>query len=219
MSLTQFYLLLTPIILFSLTVHEYSHGKVAYILGDDTAKMMGRLTFNPLKHLDIFGVICFYFMGFGWAKPVPVNWNKLRNPHRDMMYVAAAGPASNLILALLFGFLVRVVEPTGDWSAILYIMLCNALFINVALGVFNMIPVFPLDGASILKGLVSPEVAFKLSRFDRYSGFLLLGVFLLDYFAHTQILIGILRLPIEFMVEFFTQEAFHQARRMIPFFR
>ena len=109
-----------------------------------------------------------------------------------------------MILALLFGFLVRVVEPSGDWSAILYIMLCNALFINVALGVFNMIPVFPLDGASILKGLVSPEVALKLSRFDRYSGFLLLGVFLLDYFAHTQILIGILRLPIEFMVEFFT---------------
>lgn len=215
MSSTQFWLSFTVIILFSLTVHEYSHGRVAYFLGDKTAQRMGRLTFNPIKHLDPLGVICFYFLGFGWARPVPVDWRNFQNPHRDMMYVAVAGPVSNLILALIFGFLVRVVSP--EQNIFLFVMLCYALYINVALAVFNMLPVFPLDGASVLKGLVPPQVAAKLSQFDRYSGFVLLGVFLLDYFAQTGILLTILRLPIGFMVEFFTQEAFPYVKQVIRF--
>ncbi|HCG72184.1 MAG TPA: site-2 protease family protein, partial [Nitrospina sp.] len=79
---------MTPVVLFSLTVHEYSHGRVALMLGDNTAQRLGRLSFNPLRHLDIMGVLFFYFVGFGWAKPVPVNWRNFENPHRDMMYVA-----------------------------------------------------------------------------------------------------------------------------------
>ncbi|CAI2718575.1 site-2 protease family protein [Nitrospina watsonii] len=211
----QFYITFTVIILFSLTVHEYSHGRVAYFLGDNTAKRLGRLTFNPIKHLDIFGVLCFYFLGFGWAKPVPVNGRNFENPHRDMMYVAAAGPASNLILALIFGFLVRVTPP--EQNIFLFVMLCYALYINVALAIFNLLPIFPLDGASVLKGLVSQDMAAKLAVFDRYSGFVLLGVFLLDYFAQTGIILGILRLPMGFMVEFFTQEAFPYVKQVIRF--
>lgn len=215
MESLQFYLFFTVIILFSLTVHEYSHGRVAYFLGDNTAKRLGRLTFNPIKHLDFFGVLCFYFLGFGWAKPVPVDGRNFENPQRDMMYVAAAGPASNLILALIFGFLVRVTPP--EQNLFLFAMLCYALYINVALAIFNLLPIFPLDGASVLKGLVSREMAVKLALFDRYSGFVLLGIFLLDYFAQTGIILGILRLPMGFMVEFFTQEAFPYVKQIIRF--
>lgn len=215
MSSTAFWLSFTVIILFSLTVHEYSHGRTAYILGDRTAQRLGRLTFNPIKHLDPIGVICFYFLGFGWARPVPVDPRNFQNPHRDMMYVAAAGPASNLVLGLIFGFLVRVVSP--EENLYVFVMLCYALYINVALAVFNLLPVFPLDGASVLKGLVSPEMAARLSHFDRYSGFVLLGIFLMDYFAQTGILLTILKFPIGFMVEFFTQEAFPYVKQVIRF--
>ncbi len=215
MSQTEFYLYFTLIILFSLTVHEYSHGKVAFMLGDDTAARKGRLTFNPLKHLDPIGVVAFYFLGFGWAKPVPVDSRNFEHPQRDMMFVAAAGPASNLVLALILGFLIRVISP--EQNMVLFFMLCYGLYINVALAVLNMLPIFPLDGSSVLKGFVSPQVALKLSQFDRYAGFVLLGVFLLDHFARTGILLGMLRLPIGFMVEFFSQEAFHYVKQVIHF--
>jgi Zn-dependent protease len=107
-------LLLIAVILISLTVHEYSHGRVAYMLGDDTAKNQGRLTLNPLKHLDPIGTLFFYFMHFGWAKPVPVDPRNLKDPHRDMLFIAAAGPASNLVLALLAGFFLRFMGPLAQ---------------------------------------------------------------------------------------------------------
>jgi len=206
LSQAEFYFYFAIVILFSLTVHEYSHGKVAQILGDDTAARKGRLTLNPLKHLDVMGTICFFFLYFGWAKPVPVDSRNFEHPQRDMMYVAAAGPASNLVLALLLGFSLRMMTP--DPNSPLFQMLCVALQINVALAIFNLLPIFPLDGGSILKGLVSPKAALHLSRMDRYVGFMLLGVFLLDYFAKARILWTILRLPVGIMVEFFSQEAF-----------
>ena len=98
---------MTPVILFSLTVHEYSHGKVAFLLGDVTASRLGRLSFNPLRHLDPIGVLFFYFVGFGWAKPVPVDWRNFLNPRKDMMYVSLAGPFSNIILAVFSSFFLR----------------------------------------------------------------------------------------------------------------
>ena len=141
---------MTPVVLFSLTIHEYSHGKIAYMLGDDTAKRLGRLTFNPLKHLDMLGVLFFYFVGFGWAKPVPVNWKNFQNPRRDMMYVALAGPLSNVTMAVICGFFLRVLSPADN--QMIFVLLCFGVWINVALAIFNMLPIFPLDGSSVLKG-------------------------------------------------------------------
>ncbi len=204
-------LLLIAVILVSLTVHEYSHGRVAYMLGDDTAKNQGRLTLNPLKHLDPIGTLFFYFMHFGWAKPVPVDPRNLKDPHRDMLFIAAAGPASNLILALFAGFFLRFMGPLEQMeptSVYIFGFLSIAVYCNAALAIFNLLPIFPLDGASVLKGLMPRELALKLSQLDKYFGIILLVVFLTDYFAKTGILSSIIHVPISYMVEFFTQEAF-----------
>jgi Zn-dependent protease len=197
---------MTPVILFSLTVHEYSHGKVAYLLGDDTAKRLGRLTFNPLKHLDFLGVMFFYFLGFGWAKPVPVDWRNFENPRRDMMYVAMAGPLSNVALAVVCSVFIRMISPEENMIA--FVLLSFGVFINVALAIFNMLPVAPLDGGSVIKGLVSHKMADFISRYDRFGAVVILGIFLLDHFAHTGILGAVLGLPINYSVLFLTQEAF-----------
>lgn len=206
MSKTQLLILMTPVILFSLTVHEYSHGKVAYMLGDDTAKRLGRLTFNPLKHLDIVGVLFFYFVGFGWAKPVPVDWRNFENPRRDMMYVAIAGPLSNVALAVICSVFIRMISP--EENVIAFVLLSFGVYMNVALAIFNMLPVAPLDGGSVIKGLVSHNMAETISRYDRFGAVVILGIFLLDHFAHTGILGAILGLPINYSVFFLTQEAF-----------
>ncbi|QPJ66822.1 MAG: site-2 protease family protein [Candidatus Nitrohelix vancouverensis] len=195
-----------PVILFSLTVHEYSHGRIAYILGDDTAKKLGRLTFNPLKHLDIMGVVFFYFMGFGWAKPVPVDPRNFQEPRRDMMYVAIAGPLSNVALAVLCGFFIRIIDPYSN--VVLFTVLCFGVYINVALAIFNLLPVFPLDGSSVIKGLVPAPVANRLGNLDRYGAFLLLGIVLMDHLAHTGILWYVLGVPILYVVQFVTQDVF-----------
>ncbi len=197
---------MTPVILFSLTVHEYSHGRMALVLGDDTAKRLGRLTFNPLKHLDLMGVLFFYFLGFGWAKPVPVDWRNFENPRKDMMYVSMAGPISNVVLAFLCSFFIRLFSPIDH--PILFPILCFGVYINVALFIFNMLPVYPLDGSSVLKGMVPQEIAHKLSSFDRFGGLMILGVFLLDHFAHTGIIWTVIGFPIIFVVQMLTQESF-----------
>jgi len=204
-------LLLIVVILVSLTVHEYSHGRVAYMLGDDTAKKRGRLTLNPLKHLDPIGTLFFYFMHFGWAKPVPVDPRNLQDPHRDMLFIAAAGPASNLVLALISGFFLRFMGPLEQMEQTTFYVfgfLCIAVYCNVALAIFNMLPIFPLDGSSVLKGLVPRRMAMKLDQLDKYFGMILLAVFLTDYFAKTGILSSIIQVPIIYMLKFFTQEAF-----------
>ena len=197
---------MTPVILFSLTVHEYSHGRVAYYLGDDTAKRLGRLSFNPLRHIDLLGVLCFYFMGFGWAKPVPVDWRNFNNPRKDLMYVSIAGPLSNIILAAICGIFIRFISPY-DFPVLFY-LLCFGVYINVALCVFNLLPIFPLDGSSVLKGLVPQGIAIKLMEFDRFGAALILGVFLVDHFARTGIIWHLVGYPILFVVQLLTQEAF-----------
>ena len=206
---------LVPIILISLTIHEFSHGMMAHLLGDDTAKSQGRLTFNPLKHLDPVGVVFFLIMHFGWAKPVPVDPRNLKDPHRDMLFIAAAGPASNLTLALILGFFLGFIGTS--WGSLeqmapiqQYVIgfLWWGVYCNVGLVILNMLPVFPLDGSSVLKGLVPRRVALKLDGLDKFGAMALLGAVLLDNFAGTHILGTILGLPIEFMVKFITQEIF-----------
>ena len=208
-----------PVILFSLTVHEYSHGKMALLLGDDTAKRLGRLSFNPLRHLDILGVLFFYFVGFGWAKPVPVDPRNFVSPRRDMMYVAIAGPLSNIALAVGCSiFICLIPHPilplerglsslTADFSY-LFVILAYGIWINVALAIFNMLPMYPLDGSSVLKGMVSQKIAEKITNLDRFGAFVILGVFLLDHFAHTRILGTILMLPINYSYLFLSPETF-----------
>ena len=205
MNKTQLMILMTPVILFSLTVHEYSHGRMALRLGDDTAQRLGRLSFNPLRHLDILGVLFFYFVGFGWAKPVPVDPRNFEHPRRDMMYVAIAGPLSNIALAVCCSFFIRLISPEFSY---LFVILAYGIWINVALAIFNMLPIYPLDGSSVLKGMVSQKIAEGMTNLDRFGAFLILGVFLLDHFAHTGILGTILMLPINYSVLFLSQETF-----------
>ncbi len=206
MNKSQLLILMIPVVLFSLTVHEYSHGRIAFLLGDNTAKSLGRLSFNPLKHLDPIGTLFFYFMGFGWAKPVPVDPRNFEHPRRDMMYVAIAGPLSNVTLAVICSFFIRFIVP--DINGILFTLLCFGVYINVALAIFNLLPVFPLDGSSVIKGLVPGNVAARLSGLDRFGAILLMGVILLDHFAHTGILGRVLWMPIITVVQYLSQEAF-----------
>lgn len=206
MNKIQLMLLMTPVILLSLTVHEYSHGRMALLLGDETAQRLGRLSFNPLRHLDIIGVLFFYFVGFGWAKPVPVDSRNFENPRKDMMYVAMAGPLSNVAMAVVCSFFIRMISPVDH--QLLFIILTYGVFINVALALFNMLPMYPLDGSSVLKGMVSHKMAEKLTGLDRFGAVLILGVFLLDHFAHTGILGKVIGLPINHSVSFLTQEQF-----------
>ena len=206
MNKPQLLILMIPVVIFSLTVHEYSHGRIAFLLGDNTAKRLGRLSFNPLKHLDPIGTLFFYFMGFGWAKPVPVDPRNFDQPRRDMMYVAIAGPLSNLALAVICGFFIRIIDPYDSW--ILFTLLSFGVYINVALAIFNLLPVFPLDGSSVIKGLVPFNIAERLIGLDRFGAFLLIGVVLLDHFANTGILGVILWVPIITGVQFLSQDAF-----------
>ena len=145
--------LLIPVLLFALVFHEFSHGWVAYKLGDPTAKHQGRLTLNPIAHLDPFGSLMILFVGFGWAKPVPVDSRYLANPRVDMMKIAFAGPASNLLLALISGILIRMTGYMGPLTSMLILF----TQINISLAVFNMIPIPPLDGSQIFSGLMIRE--------------------------------------------------------------
>jgi len=176
-----------PVII-AITFHEAAHGFIAWRLGDDTARLLGRVTFNPIRHIDLFGTILLPglliltrapFL-FGWAKPVPVNFHRLRHPRRDMIAVAAAGPGINLLLALvaalIFPFFSRSAAPAPQWIAE---NLANAVWINVILAVFNLIPIPPLDGGRIAVGLLPEALARPLARLERFGMLLLILVLFL----------------------------------------
>lgn len=162
----------------AIVCHEVSHGYVAWRFGDPTARMLGRLTLNPLKHIDIFGTLMIFFIGIGWAKPVPVVSENLRNPKRDMIWVAAAGPITNIILAtvsaLLLRGLVALGNPASSGSPFamlvepVVLMLAFSVYINLLLAIFNMIPVPPLDGGRVLVGLLPYKQAAAWSRIEPY---------------------------------------------------
>lgn len=165
-----------PILIFSLTIHEYSHAWSAWKFGDPTAKNMGRMTLNPLAHLDLFGTIMMVVsqFRFGWAKPVPVNPMNLRNLRVADFWISAAGPISNLLMAFGFGLLFRMVSGGDMLGTQMQIFLLRAVQINVVLAVFNLLPLFPLDGSHMLRRLLPPDMEVHLDQFDRISPFLLL---------------------------------------------
>ena len=175
-----------PAILFSLTVHEFSHAYTAYKFGDSTAKDMGRLTLNPLAHLDLLGTVMMFVsqFRFGWAKPVPVNPYNLRNPRIADIWISAAGPLSNFGLALIFGSIFRY---TAGMAAgipeFVHMFLIISVIINVSLGCFNLIPLFPLDGSHILRNLLPPEMGQAMSRFDQFAPFILMIFIVMGAFS------------------------------------
>lgn len=190
-------------VLFAITVHEVAHGWVARKLGDPTAMMLGRLTLNPLKHIDPFGTVLlplfmvilkFPFI-FGWAKPVPVTWENLKHPKRDMALVAAAGPVSNLLMALLWAGVMKMgVLSSAALGGVAQFMIYvggAGIFINVILMVLNLVPIPPLDGGRVLSGLLPGPWSWQLNRIEPY------GMIILILLLASGLLSSILNPPVQ----------------------
>jgi Zn-dependent protease len=176
--------LLIPVLLFALVFHEFSHGWVANKLGDPTAKNQGRLTLNPVAHLDPVGSMMILFVGFGWAKPVPVDSRYLADPRKDMMKIAFAGPASNLFLALVGGIIIRLTGYSGPLTSMLILF----TQINISLAVFNMIPIPPLDGSQIFSGIMIRKNPQLVMQLQTYGPQILMGLILFGMFTGVSII-------------------------------
>ncbi len=170
-----------PPLLLALSFHESAHAYIAFRLGDPTARDLGRVTLNPLPHIDIFGLIAIMFFPIGWAKPVPVNPYNLKNPIRDNLWISLAGPASNLILAFISGVVFRLLyNPLASSAGGAYFLtlIQSSVILNIILMVFNLLPIPPLDGFHILEGMVSTETYVKLQRIQQFGPLLLLALVL-----------------------------------------
>ena len=182
----KFLIIFVPVILFSLTIHEYAHAYIAHKLGDDTAKRLGRLTLNPLKHLDPLGTILLLLVHFGWAKPVPVDPRNFKDPKKDMLYVAIAGPISNILTAIIAAVILKAILINyGSLAVSANILepivqtLYWLIFIGVVLAVFNMLPFPPLDGSRVLYGILPDEMTYSIRKIETYGIFILFGIILL----------------------------------------
>ncbi|MFT5426760.1 MAG: Zn-dependent protease [Gammaproteobacteria bacterium] len=184
--LSTLFVFVIPVI-FAVTVHEVAHGWVASQFGDQTAKSMGRLTLNPIKHIDLIGTILvpaiMYFTSgfiFGWAKPVPVNWRNLRHPRRDMAIVAIAGPAANLLMLLIWAMTAKVITLLGSDSnqlAQLLLIMCGiGITINTILMILNLFPLLPLDGGRIATAMLPRNLAISFSKLEPYGLIILVGL-------------------------------------------
>ena len=205
----QSLLLIAPPILLALTFHEYAHAYVAHRFGDDTAQKSGRLTLNPLRHLDPLGTIMIFLVQFGWAKPVPVNPYNLRNPKKDMLWISAAGPLSNIFLALVSGLLFRlfsevaVITERDSLGGLLILMVILSMKINLALAIFNILPIAPLDGSKILYGILPPGFGKMIFTLERYGPFILIGLIIFGRATGVSILGGLIWPFVDFFSKLF----------------
>ncbi|MDP8263397.1 MAG: site-2 protease family protein [Candidatus Ancaeobacter aquaticus] len=201
---SSIYIIIATILLFlfAITIHEFSHGWIAYKCGDNTAMSMGRLTLNPLSHIDIFGTVILplllLFSGlppFGYAKPVPVNFGNLGNPKRDMIWVAIAGPASNIVAAVAIALILKVLHIS--FSSVAGKVLFYGMVINLYLAIFNLFPIPPLDGSRVVTGLLPYRYAVPYNKIEPFGFLIILGLF---YFGILQrILTPIVILFLKFM--------------------
>ena len=166
-----FVLLAVPL-LYSIILHELAHGWVAYRMGDPTARYAGRLTLNPLRHLDPIGTVMLFLFGFGWAKPVPINLSYVRPARLGLILVSSAGILTNLLLAVTALLLLRLLNPGGSLETLLYVM----AQINIMLASFNLIPIPPLDGSKILMGFLSERLQIALARLEPFGFFIIIGL-------------------------------------------
>lgn len=180
-------LLMAPGLLLGVSLHEAAHGYIAYRFGDPTAKMLGRLTINPIKHIDAMGTLCFVLtaaftpFAFGWAKPVPVDPRYFKNIRVGMRWVSLAGPAANFLLAILFALALKIVMPmtASSFTMTLATILQFGVLINVVLMVLNLLPIPPLDGGQLLISLLPPKQAMALERVAPWGMFILMGLLIL----------------------------------------
>ena len=201
-----------PVLLFAITIHEYSHGKAALSLGDPTAKNAGRLSLNPISHIDPVGAICLFLFKFGWAKPVPVNPRFFENPRRDIMLMSLSGPIANISAAFVAGIFIRYFLLSWEVYQIVFI---NLLFMNLGLGLFNLLPIPPLDGSHVLENVLPPKASQRYREFGRYGPLLLLGIIMLDNFARTGILNRILIGPMIYLAHLFAGDNLFKILRLM----
>lgn len=194
------WLIRIPVLLFAITIHEYAHGRAALWFGDPTAKRMGRLTLNPLPHIDPFGAICLFLFNFGWAKPVPVDPRYFKNTRKGIIFMSLCGPLANISAALVAGMLIRYFFfPYEVYQRVLIYL----ILMNIGLGLFNLLPIPPLDGSHVLENTLSSGAALKYRQFGRYGPILLIGIIMLDNFAHTGIINRLLIYPMIYLAHLF----------------
>ncbi len=221
-------------LLLGFTIHEWAHAYSALRLGDNTAYKDGRVTLDPRAHIEPVGIFMALFVGFGWARPVPVNPRNFVNPLRDMMLTALAGPVTNLVIALVFAVCLRLMEMSGalvdsgfilvstgttivegsnNFTNFIYEVFATVVFFNLVLFLFNLIPLSPLDGWKIMNGLVPPDTAYELQRYEQQSTMLLFFILILGFVSpQFNVLSQIIGPPLNFLFELFTGFAYFVGR-------
>jgi Zn-dependent protease len=201
-----------PVLLFAITIHEYAHGRAAFFLGDPTARNARRLTLNPLGHIDPLGALSLFLFNFGWAKPVPINPSYFKSPRRDMVLVSSCGPLSNFLVAFVTGLCIRYLFLPSSYYLVLML---DMLLMNIGLGLFNLIPLPPLDGSHVLENILPSSSASQFRHMGRYAPFVLISVLLADRFLHTRIFSTLLGEPIFYLAYYFGGDNLIRILRMI----